>query len=163
MNTNWKHILEAAVLIALYVLLGNARSVEQNPLIPGAVIAVNMFVPVLAGILFGARTGFLVGLLGTLINAFTPAGSVFELLSVAPHAVMGYAAGFASQRLPSPIATLSLVIGQSLNILLFSLFGLIPLGNLILPEFWVGIAYEILIGSVAAIILMTLYRMGVER
>ena len=72
-----RDVSQVVLPVILYVLLGNARSIQPNPFIPGAVIAVNMVVPVLTGILFGRVPGLLVGLLGTLLNAVSPAGSLF--------------------------------------------------------------------------------------
>jgi uncharacterized membrane protein len=90
------------VLILLYVLMGNSRAIQENPFIPGAIIAVNMIVPVVGGILFGRACGFWVGLIGTALNALTPAGSLFEVLAIIPHAAMGYTAGQLSGRVPTP-------------------------------------------------------------
>ena len=108
MKIDWKWLSRLAILIAVYILLGNSRSIQPNPFIPGAIIAVNMIVPVIAGILFGSWTGFLVGIFGTFLNSLTPAGSFFEFLAVLPHGIMGFLAGYFSGKLPSPILSLSL-------------------------------------------------------
>ena len=159
----WRRFLPGIFLVVLYVLLGNARSVQPNPFIPGAVIAVNMIIPVIAGILFGVRTGLAVGFFGTLLNALSPIGNLFEYLSIIPHLIMGGTAGLLKGKIPSPYIALTILIGHSLNLTLYWLFGLIPetlFGSLV---FWYGIGYEALIGIVVIIVLTAVYRMGIER
>ncbi len=162
MKIEWKGWLQAIILILIYVMLGNSRSLEQNPFIPGAAIAVNMIVPVIAGILFGRKTGLFVGLFGTFINTLTPAGSVFELLAIIPHGIMGYSAGALKRRVASPIAALALTIGHALNILLFSLFGLMDLSAFSDPSFYYGLIYEVFIGIITIVIIITIARLGMK-
>ncbi len=151
-----------AVFVVLYVLIGNARSIHENPFIPGAVIAVNMIVIVLAGILFGKRTGFLVGIIGTALNYFSPAGSIFELLSIIPHGIMGLSAGFLKERFSTPLAGLSLVVGHTLNTIVYIGFDLVPKDALSNPQFWSGIAYEVFIGVIAITLIASIYKLGAE-
>jgi len=155
-------LLRVAACAVLYVLLGNARSVRPNPFIPGAIVAVNMVVPVLAGILFGPPTGFLTGVLGTALNALSPAGSAFERLAIGPHGVMGYAAGWLRGRAPAPIAALALLVGHVLNLALFTLFRLLPPGALAGAPLWTGIVYETVIGVMSVTVMAGVYRLGFE-
>lgn len=155
-------VFQVALLVLLYVLLGNARSVQPNPFIPGAIIAVNMVIPVLSGILFGRQAGLLVGLLGTSLNTITPAGSLFELLSILPHGTMGWVAGHFRHRVPTPILACSLVVGHGLNILMYVLFGVLPFASLLHTTFWYGLAYETFAGVIAVTILAGIYRLGVQ-
>jgi uncharacterized membrane protein len=148
--------------VILYVLLGNARSIQPNPFIPGAIIAVNMVIPVLAGILFGRVAGLLVGLLGTLLNAITPAGSLFEFLSIVPHGIMGWVAGHFRERMPTLILACSLIVGHGLNILAYVLFGALSFASLLHLTFWYGLAYETFAGVIAVSILAGIYRLGFQ-
>lgn len=151
-----------AVFAVLYVLIGNAHSIHNNPFIPGAVIAVNMVVPVLAGILFGKRAGFFVGIIGTTLNYFSPAGSLFELLSIVPHGIMGLSAGYLKERFSTPIAAFALVIGHALNTIVYIGFNLIPRDTLGNPQFWSGMAYETFIGIITITLIASIYRLGIE-
>jgi len=162
MKVDWKGWGQVVVLIVIYVMLGNSRSLEPNPFIPGATIAVNMIVPVLGGILFGARCGFLVGMFGTMANTLSPAGSVFEMLAIVPHSLMGLTAGILKKRYASPISSMSLLVGHMLNILMFTVFSLIPFEILTEFRFWTGILYETFIGVVAIIVITSIYRIGVK-
>ena len=158
-----REILTIIVLIVLYLLMGHARSVQQNPCIDGATIAVNMIVPVIGGILFGARVGFCAGILGTLLNALTlpyPACS-FERLAIVPHGIMGFTAGWFREKLPYPLLTGSLMVGHLLNLLFFTIFGLITVETITNIALWFGIAYETITGAIAIIIIVSIYRLGV--
>lgn len=155
-------VFQVVLPVVLYVLLGNARSIQPNPFIPGAIIAVNMVVPVLAGILFGRVPGLLTGLLGTLLNAITPAGSVFELLSIVPHGIMGWVAGHFRERLPTVFLACSLIVGHGLNILVYVLFGALSITSLFHLAFWYGLIYETFAGVIAVTILAGIYRIGFQ-
>ena len=162
MKIDKRGIIQVIILISIYILLGNARSIEQNPFIPGATIAVNMIVPVIAGILFGPKCGVLTGIFGTLLNSFTPAGSIFELLAILPHGLMGLFAGLLNKKVASPIAALTLSIGHALNLLFFTAFGLILPGTFRNPDFWLGTGYEVFIGIIAIILITTIYRLAIR-
>jgi len=163
MNKNIRNeILRTVVLIVIYVLLGNARSIQSNPVIPGAVIAANMIVPVIAGILFGKRTGALVGFFGTLLNALSPAGTVFEFAAIIPHAVMGWSAGFIKEKMPRFIAAFALIIGHVLNIDFFILFKLINFSQIANWIFWRSLVYESFAEIVSIVLIVSIYRLGFE-
>tara|TARA_B100000315_G_C14550391_1_gene575460 strand:- start:530 stop:985 length:456 start_codon:yes stop_codon:yes gene_type:complete len=150
-------------MVILYVLLGNARSIQPNPFIEGANIAVNMMVPVLAGILFGRGQGLLVGFFGTLLNALSPAGNMFEILAIIPHSIMGFSAGYFKEKFPTPILACSLIIGHILNLSLFTIFQLLPLATFLSFQFWLGIGYEILTGVIAIMIIKAIYNLATEK
>ena len=157
-----KDVCQVVLPTLLYLLLGNARSIQPNPFIPGAIIAVNMVIPVLTGILFGRVPGLLVGLLGTLLNAISPAGSLFEFLSIIPHGIMGWVAGQFREKFPTPIVACSLIVGHGLNILMYVLFGLLSFTSLLRATFWYGLTYETFAGVIAVTILAGIYRVGFE-
>ncbi|MBI3975140.1 MAG: ECF transporter S component [Armatimonadetes bacterium] len=145
-----RQIAYVAVLAALYVVIG--RFLTQflpNPMVPGAIIAINMVVVVIAGILFGPGAGALVGLIGTTLNAFvSPSGSrAFEFAAIIPHTIMGLSAGLIA-RASAPAAALAIIIGHLLNIAAFILVGLIPLNQLAITIFSVGLLVETVIDLV---------------
>lgn len=143
--------------VIIYVLIGNARSIQPNPFIPGAVIAVYMVVPVVAGILFGCRVGLMVGLLGTLFNALSPAGSAFEFAAIVPHGIMGFTAGCLRGKMPTPFVAGAILVGHVLNIISYRIFGLID-GSSSLNFY--AIAAEALIGMMTVYVIVTIYRLG---
>tara|TARA_Y100000310_G_scaffold135066_1_gene133949 strand:- start:309 stop:806 length:498 start_codon:yes stop_codon:yes gene_type:complete len=155
-----KESFQIVIFVALYVLLGNARSVQENPLVPGAVIAVNMVIPVLAGVMYGRGQGLMVGFLGTLLNAFSPAGSAFELAAIIPHACMGFLAGYFKDKAPTPIVACTLFVGHLLNIIIFVLVGLLSISLVADSQFWLGILYETFIGIVTIMLLKGIITLG---
>ena len=155
-------LIATGILVILYVLLGNARSIEENLFIPGATIAVSMIVPVVGGVLFGKRVGFAVGILGTLANSLSPAGSIFTYLAILPHGIMGFTAGYLQERIGPPIPALSIMVGHFLNIFAYISFGLIPMGTISDSTFWLGLGYETVIGVMTIALIVAIYRMGFE-
>jgi uncharacterized membrane protein len=143
------------VMILLYVLLGNLNSVSPNPIVPEAIVAVNMIIVVLAGILFGKEAGLLVGLMGTAINSIIT-GSNFQYAAIIPHLIMGWTAGKLREKNGLIVSSLSIVVGHALNIAAYLLLGFIETAD-IDTTFWTGIGYEALFGIISIIILAWLY------
>jgi uncharacterized membrane protein len=153
-----RQIAYIAVLAAVYVVLGQVVRFIPNPMIPGAIIALNMVVVVIAGILLGPVAGALVGLIGTGANAISPAGNPFEVAAIVPHTVMGFAAGLAGSRVPTVIAALSILVGHVLNILVFVWTGLLPLTDVTGAVFFGGLAFETVVDVVVIVITVPLLR-----
>lgn len=155
-------LLPVVLLVLLYILLGNARSVQPNPIVPGAIVAVNMVVPVLAGIFYGPWAGLAVGAVGTFANTLSPAGNEFEMLAILPHAVMGLLAGLLSRRYPTPVAAFALLFGHMANIAMFSFFlqdSVFPeAGILVNARFWQGLAFEAFAGILTVIVVAAIFR-----
>jgi uncharacterized membrane protein len=157
-----KFVVRSGVLVAIYILLGNARSNQPNPFIQDAVVAVNMIVPVVGGALFGRRHGLTVGLAGTALNSLSPGGSVFEALAIAPHGVMGWCAGWLGERFGAFAASLALLVGHLLNIAMFTAFGQMPVRQLGEASLWLGLASESFAGIIASTVIVSLYRLCFE-
>ncbi|MDQ7848928.1 MAG: ECF transporter S component [Armatimonadota bacterium] len=155
-----RQIAYAAVLAALYVVIGQfVTPYLRNPMVPGAIIAINMVVVVVAGILFGPTAGALVGFVGTLINAlFSETGSrAFEFGAVIPHTLMGLAAGLIA-RANQPLAAFAIVVGHALNIAVFLAAGLLPLSQVAVTIFWSGLLVETVVDLVVIWILVAALR-----
>lgn len=152
-----RQIAYVAVLAALYVVVGQVVRFIPNPMVPGAIIALNMVVVVIAGILLGPVAGALVGLIGTLVNALSPAGNPFEYAAIIPHGIMGLAAGLA-RRAPVVLAALAIIVGHLLNVTAFILAGLMPLNQMTATVFSVGLLVEIVIDVVVISVAVPLLR-----
>lgn len=157
-----RQIAHVGVFAALYVIIGQFVRLIPNPMVPGAIIALNMVVVVIAGILLGPAAGALVGLVGTAVNGFmTPAGNPFERAAVIPHAIMGLAAGLIGAR--SVVAgSLTIIIGHVLNILVFVLIGLLPIAAVTVAVFFVGLAFETAVDLVVILIAVPLLKRAVR-
>lgn len=157
---NLGHYKNVIILALVYTCIGYSVTEVHNP-ITGYPIAFNMVVIVLAGALFGKNTGFFTGIMAGILAfifaiTFT-AGSHSPALAIAtmfPDAIMGYLAGFLTERYNIFIGSLSIIVGHTLNIAAFILFSLIPI-NLASPTFWQAISFETVIDVVS--ITMTYY------
>ncbi len=155
-----RQITYTALLAAVYVIVG--RFVTQflpNPMVPGAIIAINMVVVVIAGILFGPTVGAFVGLVGTLINAMvSPSGSrAFEFAAIIPHTIMGLTAGLLA-RVSWAVAGLAILVGHLLNIVAFVLVKLLPVSQMALTIFSVGLLVEAVIDLIVIWLVVALLR-----
>ncbi len=155
-----RQIAYASLLAAVYVIVG--RFVTQflpNPMVPGAIIAINMVVVVIAGILFGPTVGAFVGLVGTLVNAvLSPSGSrAFEFAAIIPHTIMGLTAGLLA-RINWAVAAFAIIVGHLLNILVFVLVKLLPVNQMALTIFSVGLLVETVIDLIVIWLVVALLR-----
>jgi uncharacterized membrane protein len=152
-----------AVLAAAYILIGQFVHRIPNPMVPNAIIALNMTVVVIAGILLGPVGGGLVGVVGTFVNGFyTPAGNPFERAAVLPHVIMGLAAGLAGRR--SVFAgALAILVGHTLNVLVFVSRGLMPVTAISGAMFFSGLLFEIVVDVVLVLFAVPLLRPIIDR
>lgn len=157
-----RQIAHVGVLAALYVIIGQFVRFIPNPMVPGAIIALNMVVVVIAGIVLGPTGGALVGLVGTAVNGFlTPAGNPFERAAVIPHTIMGFAAGLAGAR--SVFAgSLTIIVGHVLNILVFVLLGLLPVAAVTVAVFFTGLAFETVVDIIVILLAVPLVKRAVK-
>lgn len=139
--------------VAAYVALGTVVKNIPNPMVPEAILALNMVVLVVVGYFAGPATGALTGLLATTLNfslQLPLSGSdAFEAASILPHAVMGGAAGWMARVTVNRLATaLTLLLGHLLNIVLYLLMALLPLERVWSAVFWTGIIAEATLGFI---------------
>jgi uncharacterized membrane protein len=153
-----RQITRVAAFAAAYVVLGQIVRFIPNPMVPGAIIALNMVVVVIAGMLFGPTIGGLVGFVGTFVNAISPAGNPFEWAAVVPHTIMGIAAGLVGVRRLLPGA-LTIVVGHALNIAAFLLVGLLPLSQAAVTIFSVGLLVEVIVDVVVIVLVVRALRL----
>jgi uncharacterized membrane protein len=65
-----------AMFIALYAVIGQVIRFIPNPMVPGAIIALNMTIVVVAGILLGPAPGAFAGGLGSLLDGIVRGSSI---------------------------------------------------------------------------------------
>lgn len=152
-----RQMVQAAVLAAIYVVVGQVVRFIPNPMVPGAIIALNMVVVVIAGILLGPAAGASVGFLGTLVNALSPSGNAFEWAAVIPHTIMGLTAGVVGRR-SVVFGALTVIVGHALNILAFLVVRLLPMNQLAVTIFSIGLLVEVVIDVVVIVITVPLLR-----
>lgn len=94
MKPETKRLLGVTVFTLLYPALAQVIKCIPNPMVPGAILALNMILPVLAGYFYGPSSGAVAGGLGTTLSALIRV-SMFDTLAIFPHTVMGIVAGWA--------------------------------------------------------------------
>lgn len=158
-----RQITYVAVLAALYVVVGQLVKFLPNPMVPGGIIALNMVVVVIAGILLGPSAGALVGLIGTGVNGFfTPAGNLFERYAIVPHTIMGFTAGLVGMRSVFG-GSLTILVGHVLNVAVFVGAGLLPASDITGKIFIYGLALETVVDIVVILAAVPLLRPLVKR
>ena len=152
-----KQVTIASIFILIYVLLGNARSAYTNPFIPEWEMTVTIIVPVIAGILFGRYIGLSVGFFGSLINSFSPAGTLLDSLNILPFSVIGFLAGYWNKRSSLSILSVIIILGHILRMILLLISGVIPWTYPFHFDFWAAIGFESIIGMISVVLLASIY------
>jgi uncharacterized membrane protein len=153
-----RRVLLIVSFAVAYAVIGQFVHLIRNPMVPGAIIALNMVVVVTAGIILGPAAGAAVGALGTAVNAFfTPAGNPFERAAIIPHLLMGTAAGIAGRR-STFAGALTILVGHALNVSAFTISGLMPAAAMAGPLFFSGLLFETVIDVVVILFAVPLLR-----
>jgi len=126
-------------------------------MVPGALLALNMVFPVLAGYFYGPLSGAVVGALGTALAALLRA-DLYDAVAILPHAVMGAAAGLAGDRRNDFLAALSVLVGHLLNLLFFLRLGLMSIPSTTLGVTLLGLTTEVTIDVVAIMLLIVVLK-----
>jgi uncharacterized membrane protein len=151
-----RQIAYVAVFIALYAVIGQVIRFIPNPMVPGAIIALNMTIVVVAGILLGPGPGALTGGLGSLLDGIVR-GSTYQLWAIGPHAVMGFVAGLLGRTNPT-LAPFAIIVGHALNIVVYLLVGLLPASGVAVGIFWTGLVVETVIDVIVIWLVVALLR-----
>jgi signal transduction histidine kinase len=134
--------------VVAYVAVGTLVKGLPNPMVPDAILALNMVVLVVVGYFAGPATGAITGLIATTLNFTLQVPLIgpdaFEVAAILPHTIMGGAAGWMAQLTVSRLATaLTVFLGHLLNIGTFLLMSLLPLELVWSAVFWTGIIAEV--------------------
>lgn len=134
-------MLGAAGFTLLYPLFAPLLSNVPNPMVPGAIVALHLTFPVMAGFFYGPVSGAVAGGAGTALAWLVWRGP-FDLLAVLPHLCMGLLAGLLGRTGSEFITSLAVVPGHLLNMVFFMAFG----AMVIEPHMWgltiLGLATE---------------------
>ncbi len=128
-----------------------------NPMVPGADVALNMIIPVLAGYFFGPLSGAAAGGIGAAIAALIQA-DLFDCMAILPHAIMGLLAGWAGNHRLDMAAAGSVVVGHFLNLLFFTRLGLMVISREQIGGVILGLVTETSIDIVAVILVIALIK-----
>lgn len=157
MSNAMRRLIGVAVLTVLFPVAAPLVRHIPNPMIPGAIVSLNMVLPVLAGYFFGPCCGVVAGGVGAGLAALFQV-DMFYALAVLPHAVMGGLAGLLGSRASELLASLSLLAGHVLNVFFFIRLGLLPVAPEALPSLALGLLTECSVEMVAVVLLATALR-----
>jgi hypothetical protein len=148
-----KKMIGLSVLTLAYPLTHYFVQYIPNPLVPHAILAINMIFPILAGYFFGPVSGAIAGAFGTGISAFI-SPDIYDALAILPHAIMGLLAGIAGNSEARFPGAFSILAGHILNILFFWRFGFLEFNEKY--TLFLGLITESTIDIVAIILLIVL-------
>ena len=129
-----------------------------NPMVPGAIIALNMIFPVLTGYFYGCKSGAVAGSFGTAISALIR-NSMWDALAIFPHALMGYTAGIIYSKFHSDLASsLSIFVGHILNMFFYIRLGLLSIPTADIGITVLGLLTEAMIDIITIVLFISLLK-----
>jgi energy-converting hydrogenase Eha subunit B len=134
MKSNHNRLLGIALFTLLFPITAPLMQCIPNPMVPGAIVSLNMILPILAGYFYGAISGMIVGGTGALFAALLQANQ-FYLAGVYSMGLVGALAGWIGRhhRAEIPAAT-TIILSHIINILV-----LIRVGMLDIPPERIGV------------------------
>ncbi|MBN1485728.1 MAG: ECF transporter S component [Chloroflexia bacterium] len=157
MKPKVRRLLGIAVLTLLYPAMAPIVTHIPNPMVPGAYVALNMIVPVLAGFFYGPVSGALTGALGTALSALILADP-FDCAAVFPHLVMGAVAGWTGRYRSELLSATTIVLGHGLNMLFFLRLQLLTIAPQEIGSTLLGLTSETMIDIVAIVLACVLLK-----
>ncbi|MEA2101056.1 MAG: ECF transporter S component [Thermodesulfobacteriota bacterium] len=157
MDLKGNRFVGIVILTLLYPMIGYWVHIP-NPMLPGAVLALNMIFPVLAGYFYGPGAGAMTGGLGTALSSLLTA-SLFDGLAIFPHAVMGLAAGWVGKNHSAQLTALTIILGHALNIIFFLRFEMIDIQRSQVFETILGLTTETIIDIVAIVLIIMVLKL----
>lgn len=152
-----KRLIGIAVFTLAYPALELVVQYIPNPMVPGAIIALNMILPVLAGYFYGPWSGAVTGGAGTGIAAVL-GGSVFNYLAIIPNAIMGGIAGVSGRFRSEFLTASTILVGHALNMLVFIGTGVITIPAEKAGTTILGLAAESMVDIIAILLLIHLLK-----
>jgi uncharacterized membrane protein len=157
MKQQTKQIIGIAVFTLLYPALAYVVEYIPNPMVPGAIVALNMILPVLAGYFYGPLSGAVAGGVGTALAALLRA-SLFDGAAIFPHILMGAAAGWMGKRRAEILSSTTILIGHALNMLFYLRLGVLTIPSERIASTLLGLATEAMIDIVAIVLVIALLK-----
>jgi uncharacterized membrane protein len=157
MKQQTKQVIGIAVFTLLYPAMAYIVKYIPNPMVPGAIVALNMILPVLAGYFYGPLSGAVTGGVGTALSALLRA-SLFDGTAIFPHILMGAAAGWMGKSRAEILSSTTILIGHILNMLFFLRLGVITIPPDRVASTLLGLATETMIDIVAIVLVIALLK-----
>jgi uncharacterized membrane protein len=152
-----KRVIGITAFTLAYPVLELVVQYIPNPMVPGAIIALNMILPVLAGYFYGPWSGVFAGGAGTGIAAVL-GGSAFNYLAIIPNAIMGGIAGFSARYRSEFLTASTILVGHALNMLVYIGTGVITIPAGKAGTTLLGLATESMVDIIAIVLLLHLLK-----
>ncbi len=117
MKPNRVQLLGILVFTFLFPVLASLVQYIPNPMVPGAIVSLNMILPILAGYFFGPLSGLITGSTGVLLAALFQADQ-FYIVGVYSMGFVGVLAGWiGGRRRLQILSAATIFIAHTMNIL----------------------------------------------
>ena len=157
MNPQTKRLIGVIVFTLLYPAMAPLVEYIPNPMVPGAIVALNMIFPVLAGYFYGPLSGAVAGGVGTALAALLRV-SMFDGLAIFPHIAMGLAAGWTGKYRSEILSSITILVGHALNMLFFLRLELFTIPAEEVGVTLLGLAAETMIDIITIVLVIVLLK-----
>ncbi len=128
-----------------------------NPMVPGAIVSLNMILPVLAGHFYGPLSGAVAGGAGCLLTALWLSNE-FYAVGVISMIVVGAAAGWIGKYRSDVLSAATIILAHALNMLILTRVGLLVIPPEQAGVTLLGLAAEAVIDIVAIVLVVVLLK-----
>lgn len=150
-------LIGVSVFTILFPAMTPLMQYIPNPMVPGAIVSLNMILPVLAGHFYGPLSGLIAGGLGVWLAVIFQADQ-FYIAGVFSMAVTGVAAGWAGKYRSELLSASTIIIAHALNILTLTRIGLLAIPPEQVGAMALGLATETIIDVVAIVLIIVLLK-----
>ncbi len=156
MKPNRIQLLGILVFTLLFPVLASLVQYIPNPMVPGAIISLNMILPILAGYFFGPFSGLIVGSTGILLAALLQADK-FYITGVYSLALAGALAGWIGRkRRLHFFSAATIFIAHTMNILVLLRMGMLDIPSDRIGVTILGLVTESVIDIIAVLLIIEL-------
>jgi len=157
MESHTQRIIGVTAFTLLFPATAPLAQHIPNPMVPGAIVSLNMILPVLAGHFYGPLSGAIAGGVGTLLAALWLSNK-FYAVGLISMTILGAIAGWAGIRRSETLSAMTIIPAHLLNMLLLTHLELLVIQPEQIKVILLGLATETMIDIVAIVLVITLLK-----
>ncbi|RLC79408.1 MAG: hypothetical protein DRJ03_23550 [Chloroflexi bacterium] len=157
MKPRTRRLIGVTVFTLLFPATASLVQYIPNPMVPGAIVGLNIILPVLAGYFYGPLSGAVAGGVGTLLTALWQV-NVFYAVGAISLTIAGAAAGWSGKYRSEALSASTIILAHALNILFLTRLGLLVIPPERVGATLLGLAAETVIDIVAIVLIITLLK-----